>query len=119
MTPTARALACTTGDPALKLVLLCVAACPGWPTAVDIAAAAEVPDYLAVAALEELTRRRLVTAHTATDATRYGLPEDGWVVARVETPEEAPADESLAALERGDIGGYSITGRPASRRVQA
>jgi hypothetical protein len=116
VTPVARALAATTGDPALKLVLLCVAGCPGWPSAADIAAAAEIPVDLAVAALDELASRRMVVAHTGTDATRYGLPDDGWTYTRADTAE--PEDTALQpwaerALKRGEIGGYTFTARQA------
>lgn len=117
MSPTARALAARTGDPALKLVLLCVAACPGWPAAGDIAAAAEIPVDLAVLALDELARRGLVIAHSGTDATRYGLPDDGWTYARDDTgttAAEAPAEWTERALKRGEIGGYKI----GTRQVQ-
>lgn len=116
LTPTARALAATTGDPALKLVLLCVAGCPGWPTAADIAAAAEIPGDLAASALAELVERRMVVAHTATDATRYGLPDDGWTYTRADTAEpEADAMKpwTRRALQRGEIGGYTFTARQA------
>jgi hypothetical protein len=118
LTPTARALAATTGDPALKLVLLCVAGCPGWPCAADVAAAAEMPLDLTQAALAELARRRMVTAHTGTDATRYGLPDDGWTYTRDDTAE--PESGALApwterALKRGEILGATYTGRAARR----
>lgn len=118
LSPIARALAATTGDPALKLVLLCVAGCPGWPSAGDVAAAAEMPLDLTQAALAELTQRRMVTAHVGTDTTRYGLPDDGWTYTRDDTAE--PESEALApwterALRRGDILGATYTGRTARR----
>jgi hypothetical protein len=113
VTPTARALGTVTGDPTLKLILLCVAAAPGWPTAADIATTAEVPGWTAAAALDELTRRGQVTAHTGIDATRYGVPDDSWGYDRPDsgTPAEAPQGQSLAALETGEVSGYPMTGR--------
>lgn len=113
-----RALEITTGHPYLKLVLLTVAAAPGWPAAADVAVAAEVPLDLAEDALAELVRRGHVTAHTAADATRYSLPDDGWNYTRADTvggtPAEAPQERSLKALESGDIGGYAWTARGTS-----
>jgi hypothetical protein len=110
MSPTGRALSIVTGHPALKLVLLTVAACPGWPAAGDVAAGAELdPDWTADA-LTELVRLGHLTAHTADDATRYGLPDDGWSYTRDNAqggPQaDAPAAGDLAALENGDISGY-------------
>lgn len=110
MTPLARALAVHTGDATLKLTLLCVAASAVWPTVDDIATAAEIPGTLAVAALDELVRRRTVVAQPSPDGTRYALAEDGWEFTRPDTgtPDEAPTDKTMAALRTGDIGGYPM-----------
>lgn len=110
MSLTTRALAVPTGHPILKLVLLAVAAAPGWPAAADVAELAELDPGWTRDALAELVRRGHLNAHTGTDATRYGLPEDGWTYTRADTeaPEDAPAAAVQAALDAGDIGGYPM-----------
>lgn len=71
----ARAVAVTTGHPALKLVLLTVAALPGWPTVGDIAAAAELSPTWTADALAELDRLRMV--YRTGDPPRYAIPDEG------------------------------------------
>jgi hypothetical protein len=107
VTPTARALAATTGHPALKLTLLAVAVSPGWPTAADITTATELPADVAAAALAELVRVRLVAEHGG----RYGLADTdcwGFTRADVDDPADAPSNAVAAAVERGEIGGYPM-----------
>lgn len=116
MSITGRALATVTGDPALKLTLLAVAASPGWPAAGDIAAGAEIPLELAELALAELVRRRLVVAHSGADATRYGLPDDGWTYGR-EAQDDTEPEAKAAAPVPPDVAGYAV-GRGA-REVSA
>lgn len=116
MTPSARALTARTGHPALKLVLLTVAAYPSWPDALDVTAACELGDAVVVDALAELVRQRLVAEHRAPgDVTRYSLAEDGWDAGRVDTPDEAPAEWTATALRTGQIGGYAF----GTRQVRA
>jgi hypothetical protein len=75
----ARAVAVTTGHPALKLVLLTVAAVPGWPAADDVARAAELPDDWTRDALAELTRLGHLVCHRESTPARYSLAAlDGW-----------------------------------------
>lgn len=108
MSVTGRALATVTGHPALKLCLLVVAASPGWPAAGDVAVGAEIPLDLAEDALAELTRLGHLNAHTGTDATRYGLPDDGWTYGRPPAEDEL-ADTAAAAPVPPDVGGYHWT----------
>jgi hypothetical protein len=110
---TARALATCTGDPLLKLVLLTVAAAPGWPTYLDVAAAAELPAQTTADALHTLVRRRLLSAHTGADETRYGLPDDGWTFGR--DADDAEPDAKAAAPVPDTITGAAFTGRTAGQ----
>lgn len=120
MSVTTRALAVPTGHPILKLTLLTVAAAPGWPAAADVAELAEIAVDLAEDALAELARLGHLVAHPADDATRYGMPEDGWTYARTAleggAAADAPEERSLAALESGAIGGYPMVAPIRSNR---
>lgn len=122
MSLTARALSIPTGHPVLKLVLLAVAAAPGWPAAGDVAELAEIPPDWAQDALTELVRRGHLTAHPCADVVRYGMPDDGWTYTRTDTAggaaDEVPADASLAALETGEIGGYPMAAPRRAARTE-
>lgn len=124
MTPTAIALSAVTGDPTLKLVLLCVAACPGWPCGDDIARAAELDGSVATDALDELVRRRLVVAQDASGLVRYSVPDEGWwTYTRADTETVEPVHASTPPewrrrLESGDITGLQWTEPGRIARVQ-
>lgn len=110
LSTTGRALAIPTGHPALKLVLLVVAACPGWPAVDDVAELSELGPEWAADALAELVRRGQLIAHSADDGTRFSLPDDGWTYTRsdVESPDEVPADAVRKAIDTGEITGAAL-----------
>jgi hypothetical protein len=105
-----------TGHPALKLVLLTVAAMPGWPTAEDIAAASELDDQWTRDALDELGRRGHITVYHTGRLARYGLvDEGGWGYAGERDGDERPSGE--VKPPGPDISGYAF-GHHARRQVR-
>jgi hypothetical protein len=115
---TARALATVTGHPGLKLLMLTVAAIPGWPTAADVAAAAELDPATTDAGLAELVARRQLVRSTGEMGVRYGLPDDGWGHTRDDSADgviaavDAAVDPVVAAALRDpDVGRYPMGGR--------
>jgi len=99
-----RALATRTGHPVLKLVLLTVATLPGYPTANDVAAAAEMTVALTEDALSDLVAARQLSAHRSPGQPyRYALPDDGWSYTRADTDEdpETPAAAPVPSYVRG------------------
>jgi hypothetical protein len=112
----ARAVATTTGHPALKLVLLTVAALPGWPAADDVAAHAELDPGWTRDALAELVRVGHLVAHRGgpADADRFSLPEDGWGFASERDGDVLPPDE-VPTVNPADTGLYTFTGRKVRR----
>lgn len=88
----ARAVAVTTGHPVLKLVLMTVTVLPGWPTAQEVAAAAELSDDWTRDALAELVKRGEVTESRAAKPYRYSLV-DTWGFASQREGEERNTGE--------------------------
>lgn len=110
----ARAAATTTGHPALKLVLLTVAALPGWPTAADIADAAELSPTWTADALAELDRLGMITTYRTGDPARYALPDEGgWGYTGQRDGDERP-DAEVPDVP-GYVGGYRF-GHHGARR---
>lgn len=108
----ARAVAVTTGHPALKLVLLTVAALPGWPVAADVAAAAELSPAWTADALAELDRLGMI--YRTGDPPRYALPDEGgWGYAGQRDGDDRPAAEVPAVP--GYVRGYTLDGRGVRR----
>lgn len=104
----ARAVAVSTGHPALKLVLLTVAAVPGWPAADDVAGAAELDGDWTRDALDELTRRGHLVCHRESAPPRYSLAAlDGWGFVSERDGDQLPADQ-VPAVDPARVAGFAF-----------
>ena len=104
----ARAVAARTGHPVLKLVLLTVAALPGYPTVNDVADSAELTRSMTEDALSDLVAAKHLAVHRVPgQPSRYALPDDGWAYTRADTDEMPAADSPVPATCLG----VSMTGR--------
>lgn len=112
----ARAVAAATGHPALKLVLLTVAALPGWPTADEVADAAELSDGWTRDALAELVKRGEVTESRAARPYRYSLADQWGFASEREGEERHTGDIVPPPKIGGDIEGYAFGHHGAGMR---
>ncbi len=111
----ARAVAVTTGHPVLKLVLMTVTVLPGWPTAAEVADAAELNDVWTRDALAELVKRGEVTESRAGRPYRYSLA-DTWGYASQRDGEERNTGEIVPPPPPTEVALYAMGHHGAGMR---